>query len=87
MRLKHNGRDFADGIFKRILLNENCIILIKISLILSPKGSFDNIPELVQIMAWHRSGDLQAIIWIIDDLVYWRIYASLSLNELKNIII
>ena len=23
----------------------------------------------------------QAIIWINDDLVYWRIYASLGLNE------
>ena len=27
---------------------------------------------------WH------AIIWTNDGIVYWRIYASLGLNELKN---
>ena len=26
----------------------------------------------------------QAIIWTNDGIVYWRIYASLGLNELKN---
>ena len=48
---------FADDIFKRIFLNENAWILIKISLKFVPKGSINNIPALVQIMAWRRPGD------------------------------
>ena len=40
-----------------------------------------HIPALVQMMALHRTGD-KAIIWANDDLVYWRIYTSLGLNEL-----
>ena len=52
LRPRQNGRHFAD-IFKRIFLNEN----IKISLKFVPKGSFNNISALVQIMAWRRPGD------------------------------
>ena len=40
-----------------IFQNENIWILIKISLKFVPKGSINNIPALVQIMAWHRPGD------------------------------
>ena len=36
---------------------ENIWIPIKISLKFVPKGSINNIPALVQIMAWHRPGD------------------------------
>ena len=36
-RPKQNGRHFADDIFKRIFLNENCCIVIKISLKFVPK--------------------------------------------------
>ena len=43
----------ADDIFKCIFLNENIWISIKISL----KGSINNIPALVRIMAWRRPGD------------------------------
>ena len=43
--------------FKRIFLNENVRILIKISLKFFTKGPINNNPALVQIMAWHRSGD------------------------------
>ena len=52
-----NGRHFADDIFKCIFLNENAWILIKISLKFVPKGPINNIPALVQIMAWRRLGD------------------------------
>ena len=52
-----NGRHFADDIFKRIFLNENIWIPVKISLKFVPKGSIYNIPALVQIMAWRRPGD------------------------------
>ena len=56
MRPRQNGRHFADDIFKWIFLNENVRISIKISLKFVPKGQINNIPALVQIMAWHRSG-------------------------------
>ena len=57
LRPRQNGRRFADDTFKRIFLNENARISIKISLKLVPKGPINNIPALVQIMAWRRSGD------------------------------
>ena len=57
LRPRQNGRRFADDTFKRIFLNENVRILIKISLKFVPKGPINNIPALVQIMAWCRSGD------------------------------
>ena len=52
-----NGRHFPDDIFKCIFLNESVWISIKFSLKFVPKGPIDNIPALVQIMAWRRSGD------------------------------
>ena len=38
------------------LLNETVLISIKISLKFIPKGPINNIPALVQIMAWRRPG-------------------------------
>ena len=57
LRPRQNGRDFADDIFKRIFLNENVLISLKISLKFVPKGLINNIPALVQIMACRRPGD------------------------------
>ena len=57
LRPRKNGRRFSDDTFKRIFLNENVRISIKISLKFVPKGPINNIPALVQIMAWRRSGD------------------------------
>ena len=57
LRPRQNGRRFADDTFKRIFLNENVRIPIKISLKFVPKGPINNNPALVQIMAWRRSGD------------------------------
>ena len=57
--LTHWGRNvrlFADDIFKRIFLNENIKISIKISLQFVPMGPINIILALVQIMAWRRSG-------------------------------
>ena len=48
---------FTDDIFKCILLNENLWIPNKISLKFVAKGPINNIPALVQIMAWHQPGD------------------------------
>ena len=50
-------RPNRDDIFKCIFLNENVWISIKISLKFVPKGPINNIPALVQIMAWRRWGD------------------------------
>ena len=69
LRPRQNGRRFANDIFKRIFLNENVYISIKISLKFVPKGPINNIPALVQIMAWCHPG----------------INASLGLNELTRI--
>ena len=57
LRPRRNGQHFADDIFKRIFFNENVWISIKMSLKFVPKGPINNIPALVQIMAWRRSGD------------------------------
>ena len=57
LRPRQNGRHFADDIFKCIFLNENVWTPIKISLKFVPKGPINNIPALVQIMAWRRPGD------------------------------
>ena len=56
-RPRYNGRHFADNIFKRIFLHENVRISIWISQNFVPKGPINNIPTLVQIMAWCRPGD------------------------------
>ena len=57
LRPRQNGRHFADDVFKCIFLNENVWISLKISLKFVPKGPINNIPALVQIMAWRRPGD------------------------------
>ena len=57
LRLRQNGRNFPDNIFKCISLNENVWILIKIVLKFVPKVWINNIPALVQIMAWHCPGN------------------------------
>ena len=57
LRPRHNGCHFADDILKCIFLNENAQISLKISLKFVPKVRINNIPGLVQIMAWRRPGD------------------------------
>ena len=57
LRPRQNGRHFPDDIFKWFCLNENVSVAIKISLNFVPKGPINNIPTLVQIMAWRRPGD------------------------------
>ena len=57
MRPRQNGRHFPDDIFKCIFLNENVWILIKISVKFVPWGPINDIPALVQIMAWRLPGD------------------------------
>ena len=47
----------ADNIFKHIFLNDNIRISIQISLKFVPKGLIDDKSALVQVMAWHQTGD------------------------------
>ena len=54
LRPRQNGRHFADDTFNRNFVNENARIWIKFSLKFVPKGPINNIPLLVQIMAWCR---------------------------------
>ena len=56
-RPRQSGRHFPDDSFKWIFLNENVWISIEVSLKFSPKGPINNIPALVQIMAWSRPGN------------------------------
>ena len=57
LRPRQNGHHFADDTFKHIFLNENVCISIEISLKFVPKDQMNNMPALVQIMAWRRTGD------------------------------
>ena len=57
LRPRQDRRHFPDAIFKSIFLNENAWISIKISLKFVLKVPISDIPALVQIMAWRRSGD------------------------------
>ena len=75
-----NGCHFPDDIFNCIFMNEKFCIFIQISLNFVSKGPIDNIPALVQIMAWCQSGD-QATIWTNADPVHWCIYTALGGDE------
>ena len=57
LRLRQNKRHFADDTFKCIFLNEYDRISIQTSLKFVPKGSINNIPSLVQKLAWCWPGD------------------------------
>ena len=57
LRPRQNGRHFPDNIFKCIFLKENIWISINILLKFIPKGPINDIPALVQVMAWSQSGD------------------------------
>ena len=53
LRQRRNGRHFPNNFF----LIENVWISIKTLLKFVPKGPIINIPALIQIMAWQRTGD------------------------------
>ena len=64
-----------------VVCTENAWILIEISLKFVPKDPINNIPALVQLMAWRRPGDKPLskpiMVWLLT-----HIYAPLGLNEL-----
>ena len=57
LKLKHFRFLRFSWTHQMLFLDENVRILIKISLKFVPKGPVNNIPALVQIMAWHQPGD------------------------------
>ena len=64
-----NCHHFADDIFKCIFLNKNIWISLKISLKFVPKVRINNIPSLVQIMAWSQPGDKTLFEPMMDSLL------------------
>ena len=71
----------APNKIKYMFLNDNVWISIKISLNCVHNGSINNIPPLVQIVAWRRPGYKPLPESM---MVYWRIYAPLGLNEFTD---
>ena len=57
LRPRQNCCHFVDDLFKCIFFNENVWISIKNSLNFVRKVRINNIPALVQIMAWCQPGD------------------------------
>ena len=57
LRPIQNGSHLANNISKCIFMNENVGISITILLRFDPKGPINNIPALVQMMAWCRPGN------------------------------
>ena len=57
LRPRPNGRHFPDDIWNAFFFKEYVWISITISLRFVPKSPINNIPTLVQIMAWRRPGD------------------------------
>ena len=57
LRPRQNGNFFPGDISKCIILNENVWNWIKLPLHFVPTGPIENILALVQIQAWHRTGD------------------------------
>ena len=58
LSLEQNGHHFTDDIFKCIFMNEKLCISIRISVKFVPKDLFDNKSALVQVMAWHWTGNM-----------------------------
>ena len=56
LRQRQNGGYFADNMLKCTFFKERFDILIQISLKFVTKVPIDDMPTLIQIMAWHRTG-------------------------------
>ena len=79
LRLRQKGRHLEKDIFKCIFLNENVWISIKISLKFVPKVRINNIPALVQILAWCWQGNKPlSKLMMASLLTYMRHLASIS---------
>ena len=73
LRPRHNGHRFPDNILKWIFVNGNVWISIKINLKIVASIPINNIPALVQIMAWRRP---DAMLLSDQTIIYIRWYVS-----------
>ena len=69
---EQNCHHFTDDIVSCIFMDKKIRILIQISLNFVPTGPINNKPALVQVMAWHRTGDRPLF------ELQWRIYTALG---------
>ena len=83
LKPRQNCHHFADDIFKCTFFKGNAWISLDISLKFVPKVRINNIPALVQIMAWRRPGDKPLSEPMI---VHLCIYASFGLNEQRRLL-
>ena len=82
LRPRQYGRHFADDICKCIFLNQIVWTVIAISLQCVHECQINNIPALIEIMAWCRPGDKHYLNqWY---LAYSHKYASLD-RELRKV--
>ena len=86
LRPRQDGHPFSDDILKWIFLNENVWISLKISLMFVPKVWINNIPALVQIMAWRRPGnkplsDPMTVNLLMNICVTWPQWVNLMLIQ------
>ena len=58
LRLRQDGCIFPDAIFKWVVFNKKCYILIQISFKYIPKGPINNNPALVHKTAWRQPDDM-----------------------------
>ena len=88
-RSRQNGRYVADDIFKCMFLNENWWIPIKMSLKFVPTGPINNIPALVQIMAWRRPGDKplsEPMVVVFTDHRLWPLHSQVLQGQVTIVI-
>ena len=79
LRPRQNGSQFPDDIFKCTLLCECVSTSLKISPKFVTKDPINNIPALVQIMAWVQPGDKPlSEPMMVSLLTYMRHSASMS---------
>ena len=64
-------------------MNEKLCIFIRIYLKFVPRGLIDDKPALVQVMAWHRTGDKPLPVPMATQFIHWRLYAALGGDKLK----
>ena len=84
LRPRRNGRNFPDDIFKCIFLDAKCRYKLRLRVHkVCSSGPVNNIPALVQIMAWHRPGAMPLFeLMTVSLLTHMRPSAS---NELKEL--
>ena len=87
LRLRQNGRHFADDIFKYIFLNETVWISIKISLKFVHKNPNNNIPALVKITAWPEQATSHYLNQSWLSMLSLLTHTSLDLNELLILVL